>query len=80
MTSANDCRAFGAECLAWAKAAGSDKERLAFLHMANTWLYAAANLEGRLNSTLQSEQSNATTTARHDETTIGVAALIFLCA
>ena len=48
MTSANDCRAFGAECLAWAKAAGSDKERLAFLKMANTWLYAAASLEGRL--------------------------------
>ena len=58
MTSANDCRAFGAECLAWAKAASSDKERLAFLHMANTWLYAAASLEGRL--TRPSNQSSPT--------------------
>ena len=40
------------------EAAGSDKERLAFLHMANTWLYAAANLEGRL--TRPSNQNSPT--------------------
>ena len=48
MTSAKECREFGAECLARAKAACSDQEREAFLHMARTWLYAAASLEGRL--------------------------------
>jgi hypothetical protein len=48
VTSANDCRSFGAECLAWAKTACSDEERQAFLQMARTWLYAAASLEGRL--------------------------------
>ncbi len=48
MTSAKDCRQLGAECLQWAKAAGGDKDRLSFLQMANSWLYAAANLEGRL--------------------------------
>ena len=48
MTSAKECREFGTECLAWAKAAGSDQERQAFLQIARAWLYAAASLEGRL--------------------------------
>jgi hypothetical protein len=62
VTSANDCRAFGAECLDWAKAAGSDEERRVFLQMAKTWLYAAASLEGRL--TLPSKSNTPTTAAR----------------
>lgn len=48
MTTAKECREFGAECLDWAKTAVSDEEREIFLQMARNWLYAAASLEGRL--------------------------------
>ena len=48
MISAVEFREFGAECLEWAKTAQSDEERQLFLQMARNWLYAAANLEGRL--------------------------------
>lgn len=48
LTSAKECREFGNECLDWAKTAKSEREREIFLEMARTWLYAAANLEGRL--------------------------------
>jgi hypothetical protein len=38
-------REYADECLAWAKTAGSDKERRSFLQMAETWLRAAVQAE-----------------------------------
>jgi hypothetical protein len=33
------------ECMGWAKTARSEQDRLAFIEMANTWLYAATVTE-----------------------------------
>ena len=40
---------YAEECMEWAKSAPSDQERLIFIEMANTWLYAAT-MAGRSNS------------------------------
>ncbi len=40
MSSAEEYRKYADECLGWAKAAKSDKEREAFLDMAKAWLAA----------------------------------------
>lgn len=58
MTSAKECREFGAKCLYWAKTAQSDGDRQIFLQMARKWLYAAANLDGRLSTSPISTGSN----------------------
>jgi hypothetical protein len=46
VASTKECREFAYECLGWAKTAKSGKERGIFLQMADTWLRAAASLEG----------------------------------
>jgi hypothetical protein len=40
--SAKEYREYADECMGWAKTASTDKERLNFIEMANTWLQAAA--------------------------------------
>ena len=42
VVSAKEYREYADECMGWAKTAGTDKERLNFIEMANTWLQAAA--------------------------------------
>ena len=49
MSSSQDYRDYADECLGWAKTARSPREREIFLQMAQTWLQAAAHLEGRAN-------------------------------
>ena len=44
--SAREYREFADECMGWAKTARSERERQIFLQMAQTWLWAAARLEG----------------------------------
>jgi hypothetical protein len=46
MTTAKEYRGYAIECLDSAKTANSDEERNGFLQMAQTWLQAAAQLEG----------------------------------
>jgi hypothetical protein len=41
VSSAKEFREYADECLGWAKAAKSDKERRTFLQMAQAWLEAA---------------------------------------
>lgn len=43
--SAKEYRNYAAECMGWAKTACSEKERLTFIEMANTWLQAATLAE-----------------------------------
>jgi hypothetical protein len=45
VSSAKEYRAYGAECMEWAKTAKSDSERDTFLEMATSWLQAAAIAE-----------------------------------
>jgi hypothetical protein len=44
--SAREYREFADECMGWAKTARSEQERQIFLQMAQTWLWAAARLDG----------------------------------
>jgi len=44
--SAKEYREFADERIGWAKTARSDQERQIFLQMAQTWLWAAARLDG----------------------------------
>jgi hypothetical protein len=46
VVSAKEYREFADECMGWAKTARSDQERQIFLQMAQTWLWAAARLDG----------------------------------
>jgi hypothetical protein len=45
VATAKEYRAYAAECLEAAKAAKTDEEREAFLHMATNWLRAASLAE-----------------------------------
>jgi hypothetical protein len=46
IVSAKEYREFADECMGWAKTARSDQERQIFVQMAQTWLWAAARLDG----------------------------------
>ena len=45
--SVKDYREYADECMGWAKTAKSDRERAIFVQMAQTWLQAAAIMEGK---------------------------------
>jgi hypothetical protein len=47
IVSAKDFRDNANECMDWARTARSDRERAIFLQMAETWLQAAARVDGR---------------------------------
>jgi hypothetical protein len=47
IVSAKDFRDNANECMDWARTACSDRERAIFLQMAETWLLAAARVDGR---------------------------------
>jgi hypothetical protein len=45
--SVKDYREYADECMGWARTAKSDRERAIFVQMAQTWLQAAAIMEGK---------------------------------
>jgi hypothetical protein len=58
--SAKEYRDYAAECIDSAKTARSEKERLTFIEMANTWLQAATAAE-RANAPAASDLAEAST-------------------
>jgi hypothetical protein len=44
--SSKELREFADECLGWAQTARTSRERQIFLQMSQTWLWAAARLDG----------------------------------
>jgi hypothetical protein len=59
--SSKEYREFADECLYWAKAARSDREKRVFLQMAETWLKAAvvADRRGQREATTSKRQSSS---------------------
>jgi hypothetical protein len=47
IVSAKEFRDNANECMGWARTARSDRERAIFQQMAETWLQAAARVDGR---------------------------------